>query len=107
MSRPPKKDQEWIQLREDQKPFLIDKSILLSTKEQGDIAKIVNSTEYQSLRSYYLKTTLMLYEKASLPDTTDARLLCSFANLLKNFVIDMDRLKIERPEEASPEPYDG
>jgi len=88
-------------------PLLVSRDALLTQKEQMDIATLVNLDQYASLRAYYLKTTMMLYDRASLEDATDSKTVCTFANLLRNFVIDMDRMKIEHKEEQSPEePYE-
>lgn len=94
-----------IVINDDHFPLLVSKDSLLSQKEQMDIAKIVNSNEYQSLRSFYLKTTVHLFEQAGQRDAVASNVIMQFANLLKEFVVDMDRMKIEHPEEQSPQEY--
>jgi hypothetical protein len=96
-----------INMNRDSWGIVIDKTQQITKKEQMDIEKIVNSEHYISLRSYYLKTTMMLYEKAAGVDKEMSHVLVQFADLLKNFVLDMDRMKVVHAEEAAPDPYDS
>lgn len=78
----------------------------MTKKEQMDIAHLVNLEQYKSLRSYFLKTIIMLYEKIGREEKDYSHLIGQFANLLKEFVVDLDRMRIEHPEEASPDLID-